>query len=191
MLSTMESMAHQQGPDDPRLVLAAADEARERLAAGLRLPTGLHPALAAAVTVQVATAAYGIAAQTTAGLAVALAGLTLFLGVCALALRQFRRVNGVRVDGLASQIVLGTGLTSNVVYVGALGAAIWAAFESRWGLVALAAVAGGAGYAWCALRWWHAYRQDPAAHAGGTSPRMLAVLALVACVGFVALMVAG
>ena len=191
MLSTMESMWTQQDPDDPRLVLAAADEARERLAAGLRLPTGLHPALAVAVAVQVATAAYGIAAQTTSGLAVALAGLMLFLGVCALALRQFRRINGVRVDGLASQIVLGAGLTSNVVYVGALGAAIWAAFESRWWLVAMAAVAGGAGYAWCALRWWHTYRQDPAAHAGGASPRILAALAAVACVGFVALLVAG
>lgn len=191
MLSTMESMSTQQDPDDPRLALAAADEARERLASGLRLPTGLHPALAAVVTVQVAAAAYGIAAQTTAGLLVALAGLTLFLGVCALALRQFRRINGVRVDGLASQIVLGTGMTSNVVYVGALAAAIWAAFESRWWLVAAAAVAGGAGYAWCALRWWHAYRNDPVAHAGGASPRMLAVLAAVACVGFVVLLVAG
>ena len=176
---------------DARFVLASADEARQRLAAGLRLPTGLHPALAAAVAVQVSTAAYGIASQTAAGLAVALAGVAVFLGVAALTLHQFRRINGVRVDGLASQIVLGAGATSTSVYVCAFGAATWAAFGSRWGLVAAAAVAGGVGYAFGALRWWHAYRHDPAAHAGGASPRVLAALAVVACLGLVALLVAG
>ena len=188
MLSTMESSPVQQNPDDPSAVLDAADQARHRLAAGLRLPTGLHPALAAAVAVQVSTAAYGIATQTVAGLAVALAGVAVFLGVVALALHQFRRINGVRVDGLTSQIVLGTGATSTLVYAGAFGAATWAAFGSRWWLVAAAAVAGGVGYAFDALRWWHAYRHDPTAHAGGASPRVLAVLA---CLGLVALMVVG
>lgn len=67
-------------------------------------------------------------------------------------------------------------------------AATWAAFESRWWLVGAAAVAGGAGYAFAVLRWWHAYRHDPARHAGGASPRMLAVFA---CLGLVALLAAG
>ena len=186
----MESNPVHQNPDDPSSVLDAADHARQRLAAGLRLPTGLHPALAAAVAVQVGTAAYGIATQTVAGLAVALAGVAVFLGVAALALFQFRRINGVRVDGLASQIVLGTGATSTLVYMVAFGAATWAAFESRWWLVAAAAVAGGVGYAFGALRWWHAYQDDPAAHTGGASPRVLAMLAVLACLGLVALMVA-
>ena len=179
-----------QDPDDPRSVLAAADQARQRLAAGLRCP-GLHPALAAAVAVQLGTAAYGIATHTAAGLAVAMAGVAVFLGVAVLTLCQFRRVNGVRVDGLASQVVLGTGATSTLVYVGAFGAATWAAFESRWWLVGAAAVAGGVGYAFAVLRWWHAYRHDPARHAGGASPRMLAVLAVFACLGLVALLAAG
>jgi len=187
----MESMPVQQDPDDPRSALAEADRARQRLAAGLRLPTGLHPALAAAVAVQVGTAAYGIAAQTAAGLVVALAGAAVFLGVAALALHQFRRVNGVRVDGLASQIVLGAGAMSTLVYMGAFVAATWAAFESRWWLVAATAAAGGVGYAFCALRWWHTYRQDPAAHAGGASPRVLGVLAVLACLGLVALVATG
>ena len=187
----MENDRVQHNPDDPRSVLAGADQARQRLAAGLRLPTGLHPALAAAVAVQVGTAAYGIATQTAAGLAVALAGVAVSLGVAALTLYQFRRINGVRVDGLASQIVLGAGATSTIAYVCAFGAATWAAFESRWWLVALAAVAGGVGYTFGALRWWHAYRHDPAAHAGGASPRVLAALAALACLGLVALMVAG
>ena len=187
----MESNPAPQNPDDPRAVLVAADQARERLAGGLRLPPGFHPALAAAVAVQVGAAAYGIASQAAAGLAVALAGVAVFLGVAALSLYRFRRINGVRVDGLASQIVLGTGATSTMVYVGAFGAATWAAFESRWWLVAVAAVAGGVGYAFGALRWWHAYRHDPAAHAGGASPRVLALLAVVACVGLVALLIGG
>jgi hypothetical protein len=178
-------------PDDPRSVLAEADQARQRLAAGLRLPPGLHPALAIAVAVQVGTAAYGIAAQTAAGLAVALAGVAVFLGVAAVTLYQFRRINGVRVDGLASQIVLGAGATSTLAYVCAFGAATWAAFDSRWWLVAAAAVAGGVGYAFGALRWWHAYQHDPSAHTGGASPRVLAALAVLACLGLVALLVAG
>lgn len=180
----------QQDPDDPGSVLSAADEARQRLAAGLRLPTGLHLALACAVAVQVGTAAYGIATHAAPGLAVALAGVAVFLGVAAAALHQFRRINGVRVDGLASQIVLGAGATSTTAYVCAIGAATWAALESRWWLVAAAAMAGGVGYAFGALRWWHAYRHDPAAHAGGASPRVLAALAVVACLGLVALLAA-
>jgi hypothetical protein len=187
----MESNPVPRNPDDPRSMLAVADQARQRLTTGLRLPTGLHPTLAAAIAIQLGTAAYGIATHTAAGLAVALAGVAVFLSVAALTLYQFRRINGVRVDGLANQIILGTGATSTLVYVAAFGAATWAAFASHWWLVAAAAIAGGLGYAYGALRWWHAYRHDPAAHAGGASPRMLAALAIVACLGLVALLVTG
>jgi hypothetical protein len=104
---------------------------------------------------------------------------------------KFRRINGVRVDGLGSQIVLGTGTTSTLVYLGALAAATWAAFESLWWLVAVAAVAGGAGYALGVRQWWNAYRHDPVAHASGASPRLLAALAVLACLGLAALLVVG
>jgi hypothetical protein len=191
MLSTVENSPVPQTPDDPRSALGVADQARRRLAAGLRLPTGLHPALAAAVAAQVGTAAYGVADHAATGLAVALAGAAVFLGVAALALHRFRRINGVRIDGLASQVVLGAGATSTTAYLGAFGVATWAAFESRWWLVVAAAVLGGAGYAFGVLRWWHAYRRDPAAHAGGASPRVLAVLAVSALLGLAALLVAG
>lgn len=187
----MASNPLQQTPDDPRAELAGADQARQRLADGLRLPTGLHPILAASVAVQVGAAAYGIAAQTAAGLAVALAGVAVLMGVAALLLYQFRRINGVRIDGLSSQIVLGTGGTSTLVYLGGFGTSTWAAFESRWWLVAMAAALAGVGYAFGTLRWWHAYRQDPATHAGGASPRVLAALAVLACLGLVALLLAG
>ena len=186
----MESSPVPQTPNDPRSELAVADQARQRLAAGLRLPTGLQPALAAAVAVQVGAAAYGIAAQTAAGLAVALAGVAVLMGVAALLLYQFRRINGVRVGGLSNQIVLGTGGTSTLVYMVGFGAATWAAFESRWWSVATAAVAAGVGYAFGTLRWWHAYRHDPATHAGGAPPWVLAALAVLACLGLVALLVA-
>lgn len=187
----MESNPAQQDPGDPRSELAVADQARQRLAAGLRLPPGLHPVLATAVAVQVGAAAYGIAAQTTTGLAVALAGVAVLMGVAALLLHQFRRINGVRVDGLSSQIVLGTGGTSTLIYLAGFGAATWAAFDSRGWLVAAASVAAGASYAFGTLRWWRAYLHDPADHTAGASPRMFAALAVLACLGFVALMIAG
>jgi hypothetical protein len=187
----MESTSPQEHPADPRADLALADEASRRLAEGLRLPTGFFVALAVTVTAQVGTAAYGISLQSTPGLAIALAGVTIFLGTAALLVRQFQRVNGVRVDGLASQVVLGGGATSSGAYLVALAAATWAAFEARWWLAAAAAVIGGVGYAIGALRWWKSYRHDPAAHAGGASPRMLGALAILAAIGFVALVVMG
>ena len=185
----MESTSRPHDPEDPGHALAAADRASHRLAAGLRLPAGFHAALAAAMAVQIGTAAFGIAAQSGTGLAVALAGVMVFLGVAALALHRFRQINGVRVDGLTSQVVLGAGTLATGVYVCAFGAATWAAFESQWWIVVAAAVAGGTGYAVSARQWWRAYQQDPVAHAGGVSPRVLAVLAAVACLGLVVLLV--
>lgn len=168
-----------------------ADDARRRLTAGLRLPTGFYPVFAAGIAVQVGAASYGIAAQTVAGVAVALAGVAVFLGVAALLLHRFSRINGVRVDGLASQVVLAAGAGASLVYLGALAVGIVAAFGSRWWLVAVAAVAAGAGCALGVRHWWHDYRHDPAAHARGASPRVLAVLAVVACLGCAALLVLG
>ena len=69
------------------------------------------------------------------------------------------------------------------------GAATWAAFESQWWIVVAAAVVGGTGYALSARQWWRAYQQDPVERAGGVSPRALAVLAAVACLGLVVLLV--
>ena len=133
-------MESSRDPEDPRTALAVADDARRRLTAGLRLPTGFYPVLATGIAVQVGAAAYGIAAQTVTGVAVALAGVAVFLGVAALLLHRFSRINGVRVDGLASQVVLAAGARASLVYLGALAVGIVAAFDSRWWLVAVAAV---------------------------------------------------
>jgi hypothetical protein len=124
-------------------------------------------------------------------MAVLAIGLVALLAVAAWALLQFRRINGVRVDGFASQVVLGTGAVATGAYVAGFVAATWAAFEGVWWLVGLAAVAGGVGYALGARQWWEAFRADPASHSGGASPRVLALLAAAACVGLVVLVVAG
>jgi hypothetical protein len=187
----MESHPSQQDSDDQRTALAVAEQARRRLTTGLRLPAGLYPALAAAVAVQLGTAAYGIAAQTVAGLTVVLAGLALFLSVAAVMLHRFRRINGVRVDGLTSQIVFAAGASASLAYLGAFAAGTWAAFESLWWLVTAAAAAGGIGCALGARHWWHAYRHDPAGHARGASPRQLGAFAVLACLGIAALVVLG
>lgn len=180
-----------QNPDELRASLAAADEASRRLTTGMRLPAGTYPLFAVAIAVQLGTAAYGIAAQTVAGLGVVLGGLALFFAVAAILLYRFRRLNGVSVDGLATQIVLASGGTASLVYLGALAGGIWAAFAAQWWLVALAAVIGGAACAIGVHLWWRSYRHDPANHTRGASPRMLAVFAVIACLGFVALMVFG
>jgi hypothetical protein len=191
MLSGMESSGTHRDADDTRLALDAAEGARRRLTGGLRLPTGFSPLFATAVAVQLATAAYGIAAQTVAGLAVVAVGMAVFGGVATFLLHRFRRINGVRVDGLAGQIVLAAGAGASLVYLGALAAGIVAAFESRWWVVAVAALVGGVGCALGALRWWNAYRHDPVTHARGASPRALGALAVVACLGLAALVVVG
>jgi lysylphosphatidylglycerol synthetase-like protein (DUF2156 family) len=192
MLSSMETNpGHRDDPDEERTALDLAYQVRQRLTSGLRLPAGFYRLLAAAVAVQLGAAAYGIAAQTAAGLAVLMAGLAVFLGVAALMLHRFRLINGVRVDGLTRQIVLSAGASASLLYLGALAVGIWAAFASLWWLVAVAAVFGGVGCALGARRWWHAYQDDPAAHADGVSPRQLGVLALLASLGFAALVVLG
>jgi len=191
MLSNMESNSARNDPDEPRTALASADQARHRLTTGLRLPAGFHPALATAVAVQLGAAAWGIAAQTVTGLVVVLAGLVVFVAVVGILLHRFRRINGVRVDGLASQIALMAQSPASLVYLAALAAGTWAGFASQWWVAAATAVAGGAGCAFGTRTWWHAYRHDPAAHARGASPRVLGASAVLASLAFAALLLVG
>ena len=145
--------------------------------------------MALAVAVQVGAGAYGIAAQTTAGLAVVLAGAAVFLGVAALVLVQFRRANGVRLDGLASTIVLGTGTMSTLRLHGHV--------RSRdLGRLRVAFVARGdrgRGGWGCLLpqRFSLVARlpSQPGRAGGWRLPATLALLALAACVGFAVLIV--
>ncbi|USQ77387.1 hypothetical protein [Ornithinimicrobium cryptoxanthini] len=187
----METAATGPEPEHARSMLAAADQSRSQLIDSLRLPGELHVALALGVAVQVGTAAYGISQQTAGGLAVVLTGMAVFGLVAAFILHRFRRVNGARVDGLSSQVLLGSGTLISLLYLGSLGAAIWAAFESAWWLVTVSAVVGGASYAVGVREWWKSYRHDPVARTRGASPRVLAGLGAVACVGLLTLLLVG
>ncbi|HEV2796754.1 MAG TPA: hypothetical protein VGV65_03970 [Nocardioides sp.] len=186
----MESMPTPD-PDSMRAELAAADVARQRLSGRLRLPAGILPVLGVGIAVQIGTAAVGIARQTTAGMALVGVGLVVLLAVVAWTLLRFRQVNGVRVDGFASQVVLWTGGTATGAYVAGFVGATWAAFESVWWLVAVASVVGGVGYALAVRQWWEAFRADPASRSAGASPKVLALLAAGAVVGLAVLVATG
>ena len=174
-------------PSDPAGDLAAADVARQRLAASLRLPSWFHISLGVAVAIQIGAAAYGIAAQTGWGVAVAVAGCLPFVVVARVQVVRFRRLNGVRVDGFVSRAVLGTSGWSVLAELVGLGGAVWAAMENLPWLAAALAVAGGAAYAAGAHLWWRAYQRDPAGHAKAESLATLVGYGLVAVVAFVLL----
>ena len=174
----MENMAAL--PSDPTSDLAAAEAARQRLTGSLRLPSWFHTSLAVAVAVQIATAAYGIAEQSGPPMLVLVAGVLVFLAVAGVQVARFRRLNGVKVDGLVSRAVLGNSPRSSLVYGAGFGGAVWAGLEGPPWVAGLAAAAGGAGYAVSSWLWWRAYVQDPARHARAESWATRAVYGAVA-----------
>ncbi len=130
-----------------------------------------------------------MADQSTAGIGLAIAGLVPFALVAAVQLVRFRRLNGVWVGGLASRVVFGSDAAASTVHLLAMGAAIWAAFEERWWLVGLCAIAGGVGFALCGVRWMRSYRGDPATHSRGESVLLLVALFVPLLAGAVLLLV--
>ena len=110
---------------------------------------------------------------------------------CAKALAELLRAEGASVTGPEPETpdqlrVKGAGAAR----IGALAgmAGDWRDAVQRWRETASVPSEGGEGYAFGVVRWWNAYRSDPAAHAGGISPRMLAALAAVVGLGLVALL---
>jgi hypothetical protein len=174
-------------PSDPAGELAAADVARQRLTAALRLPSWFHTSLGVAVAVQIGTAAYGIEGQTGQRMLVLVAGCLVFLAVAVVQVARFRRLNRVRVDGLVSRAVLGTSNLSSLLYAAGFAGAVWAAFEGQPWLAAAAAVGGGAGYAASAHLWWRGYQADPAAHARAESRATVVGYCLLTVAGLVLL----
>lgn len=172
---------------DPTADLAAAEAARTRLSRRLRLPSGFHASLGAAIAVQVGATAYALVDQTAARMLVLVAGALVFLAVALVQVARFRRLNGVRVEGLVSRAVFGTSTRSSVLYAAGLAAAVWAAFEGLGWLAAAASVATGAAYAASAHLWWRDYQLDPAGHARAESRTTLLLYGLVAAGGLVAL----
>jgi len=174
-------------PSDPAGDLAAADVARQRLAASLRLPPWFHTSLGVAVAIHIGAAAYGIADQSGSGMLVLFAGCLPFVAVAWVQVVRFRRLNGVRVAGLVSRAVLGTSTWASLAEAAGLAGAAWAALEGHPWVAGLAAVAGGAGYAASAHRWWLGYQEDPAGHARAESVPTLVGYGLLAVVAIVVL----
>jgi hypothetical protein len=174
-------------PGDPARELADAEVARQRLTGALRLPSWFHTSLGLATAVQIGTAAYGVSQQSGPPMVVLAAGTLLFLVVVFVQVVRFRRLNGVRVDGLVSRAVLGTSTLSSLAYSGGLAGAVWAAFEDQPWLAAAAAVLAGAAYTASAHVWWRRYLADPAGHARAESRATLLGYGLVAVAALVVL----
>jgi hypothetical protein len=184
----MESM--NATPWDPSGDLAAAEAASRRLTGSLRLPSWFHFSLGGAVAVQVGTAADALDGQDARHLLVVVAGCLVFVAVAVVQVIRFRRLNRVQVDGLVSRAVLGTSTRSSVVYAAGLAAAFWAALAEHAWLVAVAALATGAGYAVSASLWWRDYTRNPAHHATAESRATLVLYGVVAVAGLVVLVAA-
>lgn len=178
-------------PEDATAALVEAEALRTRMAGALVLPSFFYAAIGAAVAIQIATTASTIASDGGWASAIRLGGVALFALVAAIQLVRFRRLNGVRLGGLASRVVLGTATAASLSYVLAFGASAWAGFNRLWWLVAVFAVAGGAAYAVSGRRWWRRYQGDPASHSRGESFGWTAILGVLAVTGVVLLWVLG
>jgi len=183
----METSGSRPTPHEAAAALLAAGSARDQLAHRLTLPSWFYTSICLVVVIQIATLAVGVADQTSAGIGLAVAGLVPLVLVAVVQLVRFRRLNGVWVGGLASRVVFGGDAAASTVHFLAMGAAIWAAFEEHWWLVGLCAIAGGAGYALCGVRWMRSYRGDPAAHSRGESVLLLVILVVPVLAGAVLL----
>jgi hypothetical protein len=187
----MENMMAVPTPEDAAAALAGAETSRAQLAGGLRLPSRFYSSIGAAVAVQIATAAGEVALDTGRTRLLAIAGAAVFGLAAGVQLVRFRRLNGVRIAGLTSRVVLGTGWSAATSYAVALCAASWAAVAGLWWLVAVCAAAGGLAYALSGRRWVRRYRGDPATHARAESAGWLAVVAALALAALTLLALVG
>ncbi|MEO6533935.1 MAG: hypothetical protein ABIO06_10235 [Pseudolysinimonas sp.] len=172
----METSNHRPTPDEAAAALLDAGSARDQLSNRLTLPSWFYASIGVAIAIQTATLALGVAAQSVAGIGLAVAGLIPFALVAWVQLTRFRRLNGAWVSGIASRVVFGGGAWSSTLHFLALGIALWAAFDQRWWLVAVCSVAGGTAYALSGVRWMQVYRRDPAANSRGESVLLLIAL---------------
>jgi hypothetical protein len=190
----MESNPHRPTAEEASAALVDAETTRATLADHIATPSWFFVSLGVAIAAQIATAAVGLGdkhaldAGEVGNPWLVVAGAAVFYAVAGVQVVRFRRLNGVRLGGFVSRVVLGTATGALASYPLALGAAIWAAYGQRWWLMALWSMVGGAAYALSGRRWMRTYRGDPAAHARGESLAWLA-LAVAAMLGGLALLV--
>jgi hypothetical protein len=182
----MESTPNRPTAAEASAALTDADASRAGLADRIETPSWFFTSMAAAIAVQIGTAAYGVGAG---ALWVLIAGAVVFLAVAGVQLARFRALNGVWLGGFASRVVFGSGNGASASYAISAAAAIWAGFEQLWWLVALWACIGGAAYALAGRRWLRTYRADPAAHGRGESAVWLAGLVATALAALALLLI--
>jgi len=178
-------------PEDAAAALAGAETSRAQLAGGLGLPSFFYSSIGVAVAVQIAAAAVEVAFDTGRTRLLAIAGAAVFALTAGIQLVRFRRLNGVRIGGFTSRVVLGTGRVAATSYALALGAAFWAGLTGLWWLVAACACAGGLAYTLSGRRWWRLYRGDPATHARAESAGWLVVISALALAALTLLVLVG
>lgn len=181
----MESSPERPTAAEATAALIEAEASRATLAHTIATPSWFFTSMSAAIAAQIATTAVGLGADAPWAMA---AGLAIFTIVAGMQLARFRRLNGVWLGGLASRVVLGTGIPASTSYALALGAAIWAAYDARWWFVALGSIAGGTAYALSGRQWLRAYRALPAEHGRGESVAWLVAAGIAALAGLALLL---
>src|SRR5690349_9127131 len=101
--------------------LADAESGRDRLAGQVVVPPLFLPSLGAAIAVQIATAAVGVAVMEPWAVWLLIAGVAVFVGVSAFQLIAFRRLNGIWLGGMVSKVFGGTATQATLGYCAALG----------------------------------------------------------------------
>ena len=194
----MESTEQHPSATEASAALDDAVASRALLAQRLRTPPLFFTSIGVAIALQIALTAVALSWSVGAGgitglsswsLAVLVAGVAVLLAVAGVQLEAFRRLNGVWIGGLLSRVVLGTGAIASFAYVVALLAAIWAAIDTQWWLVATCSIVGGAAYALGGRRWFEAYRAEPARHARAVSRPIVGLAVVVALAGLALLLI--
>ena len=180
----MESSSRPPTHDEAAAALADAEAIRAKFAGNIVLPSWFATSIGAAIALQILTTALGLGSGTPW---LAATGASVFAVVGAGQLLRFRRFNGVWLGGLAGRFVLGTDTVTSLSYAAALAVAVWAAFGSRWWLMTLASLAGGAAYAFRGGHWMQAYRAAPHEHGRGEPAAWLMAVSVVAIAGIVLL----
>src|SRR3954447_25793865 len=185
----MESTPRRPTAEEASAALLDAEATRATLADHIATPSWFFVSMGVAIAAQVATVAVGLgdkhaldAGEVGAPWLVA-AGVAGFAAVAGVPLARFRRLNGVRLGGFVSRVILGSATAASVSYPVALSAAIWAAYGERWWLVALWSSVGGAASGPSGRRGMRPSPNDPATHARGESLAWLTLITAAALGG--------
>jgi hypothetical protein len=185
----MENTGRHPNAEEASTALNEAEASRAALAGRVGTPSWFFTSIGAAIAAQIASLAVGVGATSPATLAALVAGIAALVAVAGVQVARFRRLNGVWLGGFVSHVVLGTSSLASASYAVAGVAAILAAFDAQWWLVAIWSMVGGAAYALSGRRWLRVYRAEPARHAQAESALQLAVMTVAALAALALLLI--